>query len=142
MSSSPEALQQFNTVHAVRISVDGLVYVADRGNNRIQVFEKNGKFISEGFIAKETLGAGSVWDIDFSHDPGQTFIYVADGTNQRVWILNRENLNVVGHFGRMGRNAGQFIWLHNLIVDSKGDIYTAEVFTGKRVQKFIFHDSD
>jgi DNA-binding beta-propeller fold protein YncE len=125
-------------VHAVRISHDELVYVCDRTNNRIQVFQKNGKFLFESIIAKNTIGGGSTWDIDFSRDPQQKYIYVADGTNQRVWILLRDNLKVIGHFGRMGRYAGEFIWIHNLVVDSKGNIYSAEVLTGKRVQKFIY----
>ncbi|UCG28206.1 MAG: hypothetical protein JSV24_02275 [Bacteroidales bacterium] len=126
-----------NPVHAVRISKDGLVYVCDRINNRIQVFRKSNEFVQEGFIAKSTIGNGSTWDIDFSNDPRQTFIYIADGTNQCVWILWRESLKVAGNFGRIGRYAGQFIWLHSLAVDSKGNIYTSEVHTGKRVQKFI-----
>ncbi len=125
-----------NPVHAVRISNDGFVYVCDRTNNRVQVFQKDGKFIREVFICKETSGAGTAWDLDFSRDPGQKIVYVADGTNQCVWILDRESLEVLGHFGRIGRYAGQFVWLHNLAVDSKGNIYTTEVHTGKRIQKF------
>ena len=131
-------LNQFNVPHAVRISNDGLVYVADRGNSRIQVFEKNGTFVFEEFFTKEHRGLGTAWDLDFSHDPEQKFIYMADGTNQHVWILERENLKVVDHFGHWGRNAGQFIWLHSIASDSKGNIYTSEVLTGKRVQKFTF----
>lgn len=133
-SSSP--LQFSNPVHAVRISNDGLVYVCDRRNNRIQIFQKDGKFIREVFICKETSGAGTAWDLDFSRDPEQKLIYLADGTNQCVWTLDRESLEVLGTFGRIGRYAGQFMWLHNLAVDSKGNIYTAEVHTGKRIQKF------
>ena len=127
-----------NPVHAVRISNDGLVYVCDRLSNRIQVFQKDGVFVLEGIIARETLGNGTAWDIDFSPDPHQSFIYVTDGTNQCVWLLHRENLKVAGHFGRIGRYAGQFIWVHSLAVDSRGNIYTTEVYKGKRVQKFIY----
>lgn len=125
-----------NAVHSIEISKDNKVYVCDRSNNRIQVFQKNGKFIREKFIASETSGLGSTWDLAFSHDPQQEFIYVADGTNQCVWILERQNMEIIGKFGRIGRNAGQFIWIHNLAVDSKGNIYTTEVRTGKRIQKF------
>ena len=132
---------QFGEVHALVISNDGLVYVCDRNNNRVQVFKKNGDFLFEKFVAKNTLGLGSVWDIDFSHDPRQSLIYVADGTNQCVWILNRENLETIGKFGRIGRYAGQFMWVHNLVVDSKGNIFTAEVYTGKRAQKFIYSET-
>lgn len=130
--------QQFNTVHSVRISNDNLVYVCDRGNNRIQVFEKNGNFLFEEFIAKNTAGYGSVWDVEFSHDPLQKQIYVADGTNQCIWILQRKNLKELGHFGRTGRYAGQFIWVHNVACDSRGNLYTTEVRSGKRVQKFSY----
>lgn len=133
----PPSRQFGNPIHAVRISNDDLVYVCDRSNDRIQVFRKDGEFVQEGFIAKRTLGNGSAFDIDFSHDPQQTYIYVPDGTNQCVWILRRENLKVVGHFGQIGRYAGQFIWVHNVVVDSRGNIYTTEVHTGKRIQKFI-----
>jgi DNA-binding beta-propeller fold protein YncE len=127
-----------NPVHAVRISGDGLVYVCDRPNDRIQVFQKDGEFVQEGFIARETLGNGTAWDIDFSPDPQQAYIYLTDGTNQCIWILHRENLKVAGSFGRIGRYAGQFIWVHSLAVDSRGNIYTGEVYRGKRVQKFTF----
>lgn len=129
--------EQFGEVtHAIRISNDNLVYVCDRSNNRIQVFQKNGTFVFEEFIARNTLALGSAWDIDFSDDPGQKFAYLADGTNQCVWILQRKDLKTLERFGSMGRYAGQFIWIHNLAADSKGNIYTAEVLTGKRVQKF------
>jgi hypothetical protein len=130
--------QQFRTpVHAVRVSRDGLVYVADRVNNRIQVFRKSGEFVKEAILAPETLAMGSVWDIALSHDPGQTYLYIPDGTNQKVWILRRSDLSVVGEFGRGGRNAGQFGWVHNLAVDSRGNVYTSEVDIYKRVQKFV-----
>ncbi|KPK86195.1 MAG: hypothetical protein AMS27_05615 [Bacteroides sp. SM23_62_1] len=134
----PPPRQFGNPVHAVRISSDNLVYVCDRSNDRIQVFQKDGTFVYEEFIAGRTMGNGSTWDIDFSCDPEQTFIYVADGTNQCIWILWRESLKVAGNFGRIGRYPGQFIWLHSLAVDSRGNIYTGEVHTGKRVQKFIY----
>lgn len=137
----PSPKQFGEVVHAVRISNDGLVYVCDRSNNRIQVFKKDGEFIFEEFIAKNTEGLGSTWDMDFSHDPQQKFIYVADGTNQCIWILERENLKTVRNFGRIGRYAGQFIWVHSIAVDSKGNIYTGEVYTGKRAQKFIFKEN-
>ena len=134
---SPPSKQFGEVVHAVRISSDNFLYICDRSNNRIQVFQKDGTFVREGFVARDTKGAGCAWDIDFSHDPGQKYIYMADGTNQVVWILERETLKTAGHFGGIGRYAGQFIWLHNLTVDSHGNIYTAEVSTGKRAQKFI-----
>lgn len=136
--NAPGAKQFRNPVHAVRISNDGLVYVSDRVNNRIQVFQKDGTFVKEAIIAKNTLGSGSAWDVDFSPDSAQTHLYNPDGSNQRVWILFRKDLRILGHFGRSGRYAGQFHWVHNLAVDSKGNIYTAEVDNGKRAQKFVY----
>jgi hypothetical protein len=127
---------QFRIVHAVRISHDGLVYVCDRTNDRIQVFRKDGTFVKEAFIAKETFGSGSVWDIGFSVDPDQTFLYVPDGTNQKVYIVERASLRVVGEFGGGGHWAGQFYGAHNLAVDSKGNLFITETYEGKRVQKF------
>ena len=129
---------QFRIVHAVRISHDGLVYVCDRTNDRIQVFRKDGTFVQEAFIAKETFGSGSVWDVGFSTDPQQTFLVVIDGTNQQVYVLLRESLEVVNTFGGAGRWAGQFYGAHNLAVDSKGNLFITETYEGKRVQKFTY----
>ena len=127
---------QFRIVHAVRISHDGLVYVCDRTNDRIQVFQKDGTFVKEAFVAKTTLGSGSVWDIAFSNDAAQTYLFVPDGTNQQVRVLLRETLEVVSGFGRAGRWAGEFYGAHNIAADSKGNLYITETYEGKRVQKF------
>jgi len=127
---------QFRIVHAVRISRDGLVYVCDRTNDRVQVFRKDGTFVQEAFVAKQTLGSGSVWDIGFSIDPDQTFLIVPDGTNQQVYVLDRKSLQVVSTFGGAGHWAGQFYGAHNLAVDSKGNLFITETYEGKRVQKF------
>lgn len=122
-------------VHCLRIDRDGLVYVCDRSNNRFQVFRKDGTFVKEVFVARETAGAGSVWDIDFS--PDQLYMYVADGTNQKVWVLSRRDLSVVTSFGGAGADAGHFATsLHDIAVDSRGNLYTGEAATGGRVQKF------
>ena len=123
-------------MHAVRISNDGLVYTADRVNNRIQVFQKDGTFVKEAFVAKQTLAMGSVWDLELSRDPAQTYLYVPDGTNQKVWVLRRDDLEVVGSFGRGGRFAGGLGWVHNIAMDGKGNLYTTEVDIYKRVQRF------
>jgi sugar lactone lactonase YvrE len=125
-------------VHCVRIARDGLVYVCDRRNNRIQVFKKDGTLVKEFALAPDTRGAGSVWDLDFSSDGGQTYLYTADGENNHIWLLLRDNGKVLTHFARSGRYAGQLHWVHNMAVDSKGNIYTAEVDNAKRVQKFAF----
>jgi 6-phosphogluconolactonase (cycloisomerase 2 family) len=113
-------------VHCVQIANDGLVYVCDRGNDRIQVFHKDGKFMTEAVIEKQTVGAGSAAGIAFS--PDQKYLYLADGVNQKTWILQRASLEIVGSF-QVSHN------LHAISVDSKGNIYTAEV-AGERPEKF------
>jgi hypothetical protein len=129
---------QFRIVHAVRIARDGLVYVCDRTNNRLQVFRKDGSFVKEAFIARRTLGSGSVWDVTFSIDPQQSFLIVNDGTNQQIWILRRDTLAVVGAFGQAGRYAGQFYGAHVQAADSRGNLFIGETYEGKRVQKFVY----
>jgi DNA-binding beta-propeller fold protein YncE len=126
-------------VHCIRMSRDGLLYVCDRGNNRVQVFRKDGTFVKELRVAPGTRGNGSVWDVDFSHDAPQLHLYAADGTNNTVWVLLRDSGRVVTHFGHGGRLAGEFHWVHNIAVDSKGNIYTTEVDDAKRAQKFVYH---
>jgi len=130
---------QFGTpVHCARLSKDGLVYVCDRANDRIQVFKKDGSFVAEKKIAEMTKGGGSVWDVAFSSDPTQKYMYVADGMNQKIWILDRKTLDVIANFGDGGRQPGQFYGVTQAATDSKGNLYTGEFFEGKRVQKFNF----
>src|SRR5262249_49641029 len=135
---NPTSSEVGNPVHCVKIARDGLVYVCDRANNRIQVFRKDGSFVKEFAYEKNTRAAGSVWDLDFWIDGKQTFLFNADGTNNEVRTLVRETGEVVGTFGRNGRNAGDFHWVHNIAADSKGNLYTTEVDTGKRAQKFRY----
>ena len=131
--------QQFrNPVHCAEPSNDGFVYVCDRPNNRIQVFKTDGTFVKEKRIAPATLGDGSTWDIAFSKDPAQKFMYVADGKNMKVYILLRETLEILTSFGDGGRQPGQFFAVHSIATDSQGNIYTTETYEGKRVQKFVF----
>ena len=131
--------QQFrNPVHCAEIANDGLLYVCDRVNDRIQVFKKDGTFVKEGFVAKRTLGSGSAWDIAFSKDPRQTYIYLADGENDRIHILLRDTLEVVTTFGEGGRQPGEFYGPHSIATDSKGNIYVTETYRGQRVQKFVY----
>jgi len=104
----------------------------------VQVFTKDGEFVFEKFIAKNTTSAGSVWDIGFSNDPEQKFIFLVDGINHRVRILTRSDLNQIGTFGHHGRWAGGFYAAHSIGVDSNQDIYIEETWEGKRVQKFIY----
>ena len=129
---------QFRIVHAVRIARDGLVYVCDRTNDRLQVFRKDGTFVKEVFVAKQTLGSGSVWDLTFSTDPAQTFLIINDGTNQQIWILKRDTLEIVSAFGQAGHWAGQFYGAHVQAADSQGNLFIGETYEGKRVQKFIY----
>jgi DNA-binding beta-propeller fold protein YncE len=118
------------------------VYVCDRANNRIQVFTTQGEFVKEKAILPATKGAGSVWDIAFSRDREQKYLYVADGQNMKVHILDRQTLEVLSSFGDGGRYPGQFTSVHSLATDSKGNIYTVESSEGKRLQKFIFKGVD
>jgi hypothetical protein len=130
--------QQFrNPVHCVHLSRDGLVYVCDRVNDRLQVFTKQGKFAKEFLVRPQTLGAGSVWQFAFSIDEKQKFLLLADGENNVIWTLRREDGAVLGQTGHNGRNAGQFHWVHQVVSDSQGNLYTGEVDTGKRIQKFV-----
>lgn len=128
--------RQFSTVHGVIGSHDGLIYVADRRNNRIQVFRENGEYVTERIIAPATLASGSAFSIALSPDAQQRFLYLADGTNHKVWILQRDGLEIVGEFGRAGRQVGQFMRPHNVGVDSDGNVYVGEAATGRRVQRF------
>ena len=130
--------KQFSTVHCVIVSNDGLVYVCDRVNDRIQVFRKDGTFVKEAFIDQKTYRSGSVWDMTFSRDPQQTYIYAANGVDEKINVLLRSTLEVLTSFGDGGRQPGQFFGVHNLATDSKGNLYTAETYTGARVQRFIF----
>ena len=133
--SSPK---QFGQVRCAELSNDDMVYVFDAQNDRIQVFKKDGSFVKETTVAPNTLGAGSVWDIAFSRDPAQKYLYVADGMNMRVHILDRQTLEELAGFGDGGRQPGQFYAVHSVATDSKGNLYTTETYEGKRVQKFIY----
>ncbi len=129
--------QQFATpVHCVRIANDNLVYVCDRSNDRLQVFRKDGTFVAERFYEKNTRLNGTVYEVAFSPDPAQKYMYMVDGSNGEIRIVDRLAYEVIGRFGRIGRQAGQFTAVHNITVDRDGNIYTAEVNTGQRVQKF------
>jgi len=127
---------QFSNVHGITGSRDGLIYVADRRGNRLQVFRQDGTFVDEAFLAPATLASGSSFVPVVSPDPEQRWLYLADGTNHKIWILDRASLEVVGEFGRGGRQLGQFLRPHGMSVDSEGDLYIGEASTGRRIQKF------
>ena len=131
--------QQFRTpVHCAEPSADGLVYVCDRPNDRIQVFRKNGTFVKEKIIAPLTRGDGSVWDIAFSKDAAQKYLFLADGKNEKIYVMDRSSLDVLTQFGDGGRQPGQFFAVHSIATDSRGNLYTTETYEGKRVQKFVY----
>jgi DNA-binding beta-propeller fold protein YncE len=130
--------KHFNTVHCATVSRDGFVYVCDRVNDRVQVFRKDGTFVREAFFDRNTLRSGSVWDMTLSRDPQQTFIYMANGVDEKINIVLRSTLEVVTSFGDGGRQPGQFFGVHNLDTDSQGNLYATETYTGARVQKFRY----
>ena len=142
-------------MHCVKIANDGKLYVCDRGNNRIQVFNAldpnlgqpctnpqgvAGRcgFLAEQFISEMTNTSipGTAVSVNFSTDAAQSCLYVGDNSNMTIYILNRSTLQELGRLGRSGTQLGQFHWLHNVSTDTRGNIYTAEVDTGKRIQKF------
>ncbi len=125
-------------VHCVAIANDGLVYVCDRKNDRLQVFKKDGTFVKEQFWARRTLGDGAVGDVAFSRDPAQKYLYVSDPSNDKIYIVLRETLQTLTAIGDGGRQPGQFYSVHSIFTDSKGNLYTAETRRGQRLQKFVY----
>ena len=136
--SAPPSQIFRNPVHCAVLAVDRLLYVCDRRNDRIQVFTPEGKFVKEAFFDTNTKGSGSVWDITMSRDPQQRYLYVADGTNNQIKVIDRQSLKLLTTFGDGGRQPGQFYGVHSMATDSKGNLYTAETWEGKRVQRFVF----
>jgi DNA-binding beta-propeller fold protein YncE len=136
--AAPPAQQFRNPVHCADLSVDRLLYVCDRVGDRLQVFTPEGKFVKEAFYEKNTKNAGSVWDIAFSKDPQQKYIFMADGVNEKVKIVDRQTLQELTTFGDGGRQPGQFYGVHSIAIDSKGNLYTTETYEGKRLQKFVY----
>jgi NHL repeat-containing protein len=130
----------FNIVHGVKVSNDGLVYVADRGNKRVQVFTTSGEYRQQVTIGGDTAAAQTAAGLSFSPDRQQQFLYVADLGNSQIDILDRKSLKMLGAIGKPGRNPGEFGTLHHMAADSKGNIYTAEIGRNKRVQKFVVKD--
>jgi DNA-binding beta-propeller fold protein YncE len=136
--NDPPAQQFRNPVHCAELSHDGILYVCDRPNDRIHVFKPDGTFVKEKILYKNTLGDGAVWDIAFSKDPQQKYIFLADGSNEKIHILLRETLEVLTSFGDGGRQPGQFYAVHSIAADSKGNLFTTETYRGQRVQKFVY----
>jgi hypothetical protein len=134
---------QFNTVHGVKVSNDGLVYVAERGGRRVQAFTIDGKFVAQTFIdrwceAPQCGNGQTAASTAFSSDPAQRFLYVASRSPGRIWVYERKTLQPLYSFGRPGVAPGEFYVLHHMTTDSKGNLYTSEVEDGRRIQKFVF----
>jgi len=136
--ANPPAQQFYNPVHCADMSVDRMIYVCDRVGDRLQVFTPEGKFVKEQWYEKNTLNAGSVWDIAFSKDAQQKYIFMADGVNEKVKIIDRQTLEELTTFGDGGRQPGQFYGVHSIAIDSKGNLYTTETYEGKRLQRFLY----
>ena len=136
--ANPPAQQFYNPVHCADMSVDRMIYVCDRVGDRLQVFTPEGKFVKEQWYEKNTLNAGSVWDIAFSKDAQQKYIFMADGVNEKVKIVDRQTLQELTTFGDGGRQPGQFYGVHSIAIDSKGNLYTTETYEGKRIQRFLY----
>ena len=134
----PPAKQFRTPVHCADLSNDGLVYVCDRPNDRLQVFKADGTFVKEVFVAPKTLGDGSTWDVAFSKDPQQKYMYLADGKNEKIYVMDRQSLEILTSFGGGGRQPGQFFAVHSIATDSKGNVFTTETYEGKRLQKFVY----
>jgi DNA-binding beta-propeller fold protein YncE len=130
--------KQFRLPHNIAVSRDGFVYVADRPNNRIQVFRKDGTFVKEAFVAQRTLLVGAASGFALSRDPQQRFLFMIDGANHHVWILERESLRVIARFGQQGLWGGYLNIPHAIAVDSRNNIYVGENFDARRFQRFLY----
>ena len=114
-------LQQFRSpVHCVQLANDGLLYVCDRQHDRVQIFQTDGKFVKEAFFNTKTLASGSTWEIAFSRDPKQRFIYMTDGMNSRIRIIQRDTMTELASFGRGGRQPSEFYGVHSIATDFEG----------------------
>ena len=155
---TPPDLKTFvPALHCVHVAPDGLVYVCERGSDRMQAFTKKGEFVTSFFVhpstpsrgpecggpGSTTFGmCGTLYNATFSHDPNGKYVLIADGTNDKIWIHDRKTGELKGSIGDNGRMAGYFHWIDAIAMDSKGNLYTGEVDTGKRIQKFILQNSD
>ena len=136
-------------LHFVEISNDRLVYIGERGQNRIQVFSTRGVWQQDIYVSAHTPAqrtcssldwmpgpCGTMYKMVISVDPEQKYLFVADAANNVIWSVDRLSGRTLGHFGSPGRLAGQFNFPNAISMDSKGNIYTGEVSNGKRIQKF------
>jgi hypothetical protein len=135
---TPEGPPEFGLPHAIKVSNDGVVYLADRINNRIQLFTREGEFLRQIRVTNEGSDVVPVpAGFAFSPDPEQRLLYVVDSGAMRVVIFDRQTMTQVGVVGSKGKNAGEFDIVHHIAVDSKGNLYTAEIVNNRRAQKFV-----
>ena len=131
--------QQFRgPVHCADVSFDNLVYVCDRTSDRVQVFRPDGTYVREVYVQRDSRGDGAAFDVAFSRDPQQKYLYVADGRNQKVRIFDRQSMEELTNFGKGGHYPGEWYSLHNIATDSKGNLYTVETYQGRRLQRFVY----
>ena len=128
---------QFNTPHGIAVSKDGFVYLADRNNSRLQVFKVDGTFVMERFVENHAM-SGTAFGVALSSDPGERYVYMPDGRNEKVWILERTSMEILGSFGCPGHAGGCMTTPHSIATDSRGNIYIGETWEGKRVQRFLY----
>jgi DNA-binding beta-propeller fold protein YncE len=133
----PDGPPQFGLVHAVKVSRDGVVYVADRTNNRIQTFTTGGKFLRQARLAQQGTVVPVPAGFAFSPDPRQQFLYVVDSGPMQVAIFDRQTMTQIGTIGMRGSKPGDFDIVHHMAADSKGNLYTAEIVTNRRAQRFV-----
>ena len=138
--------KEFRGHLTLNVSNDGLVYAADRAAERIHVTRKDGTFVKEFIVAapgskRNDSDRGAAGGVAFSPDRAQRYLYICDIKNNTIWFLNRDDGRIVGRLGSMGESGGQFFGLHMIATDSRGYIYTGEVFAGQRVQRFVPADS-
>jgi hypothetical protein len=136
--NGPPATGFRNPVHCAQPSNDGFIYVCDRNNNRVQIFKYDGTYVKEFIVSKPTTGDGTTWEIAFSPDKAQKWMYITDGSNEQIHVFERESLQELYAFGDGGRYPGQFYAIHSIVTDSKGNIFTTETYRGQRVQKFVY----
>jgi DNA-binding beta-propeller fold protein YncE len=135
LANDPTPPPQYNIPHGITGSRDGMIYLADRTNSRVQAFKQSGEFIKEVITRP---GSGGAFSVALSHDPEEEFMYVTDGTQHRIWIVRRSSMEVVGQFSKEGREPGELGRPHNITVDGLGNIYVSEGDPGRRAQKFTF----
>jgi DNA-binding beta-propeller fold protein YncE len=138
-AQSPDGPASFaSPVHGIAISKDGIVYVVDRANQRVQLFSPQGQYLRQMFLNRAAPGSDTVTGVAFSADPAQRYLYLADFGNSHIAVVDRKSLKVLYQFGVRGAAPGDFQGVHHIAVDSKGNLYTAEVAPGSRAQKFLF----